>query len=580
MRLTRAVMRRSWEGSEVSYDSQVYAEFIRRLEKEVGREKLREARQKRDAMQHSHLIQTLDALGYLPSTRSYEILKEILKEKRYVHVISGEGKNLFFDPQSGSVYAYVNGEKKEVVPTFFPYEKNGTLQYLLEYHDYERAKKLLDSYKELNAGEKTLEYYPKDVFGEALRMDASDVHIIPKSGYYHVFFRIRNQFVEQPKFLMDYEKGKLFIDVLMIEASRYTKGKFSSDERKVYQDARLVYDDLGIEIRLAYIPDGRSLEHGQVVGRIIRKTLLRVQEDLGVTLKRLGYDEDVVKVWENLLRKRGVLGIVSGKTNSGKSTLIINCLAHVKDRKVVTIEDPVEYETANKNIMHHQVYEPKDESIKMGFVEYTRAFKRGDTDVIFVGELREGSHGLFESVMSAAYAGQLILTTVHVSSAFEIYDFFSSRFAVGSLTREQVLSFVVDKTFVSFNQVLVPKLCSKCKKEEVLQLTKEELFFTSLSEEEKADLLEQNGKTVFRRGEGCDNCNGLGYEGLVPIYEYFIPDRELKVKVMEGKMFPQDIKDYVVKNRDGGKTKGVTKYEIFKKRLLSGEVEKSVVFEI
>ncbi len=382
------------------------------------------------------------------------------------------------------------------------------------------------------------------VIEKAISKGASDIHVIPKERAYHVFFRVDGFFNEQIDLLMSEEEGEYFLNYVLKRAAQEVKGsQFNPDTRLVYQDARISLSEFlregmsKIDARIAFIPDGFSLRKMEVVIRLLIARYGREENEFNFyeagkrKLMSLGYlEEDIDILLEAFLKNRGII-VVSGITNSGKSTLVSNVLSLITHRKVGSIEDPIEYYLRNHNYVQHQLFVSEKEELTMDFERYVKAFKRADYDIIFVGEWRR-SEGLTEAIIEQAYAGQLIVTTLHIANSFQIFEALKHMYKVNPEELRSVL-------LLSWNQVLVPRLCDKCKKEaydysvssEVLRKLNYAVYVTQRM---KARIEEFRADVHYVRGDGCKYCDFTGYRGRQVIYDYFVPSVELYEGLKEG----------------------------------------------
>jgi len=374
------------------------------------------------------------------------------------------------------------------------------------------------------------------ILKRALQMDASDIHIHPKKGAYHVYFRVKRDFVHVKEFTLSPSTGKSMVLWLKRRAHQYTKGAFKADVMTLVQDARLLFPEYGVMLRLSFAPTP-DLEHQAVVARI-----LRTQALFG-NLQELGYLEDDIKVFEDVLKRSGGLVVVSGITNSGKSTFVSTLLSEVRDRKVITIEDPVEYVIENPNVIQYQVFETEIKDMKADFLDYAKAVKRQDSDIVFIGEWRNDPR-LTKIIEELSQAGQLIFTTLHINSAFVYFEAVNSMYEVS-------YELLVRTLIMSMNQKLVKKVCKNCGKkmngrEAIAKLTREgvfpENFFRSLPYTNWKEFYKRIvEREVWITGEGCEVCNGKGTIGLTPVYEYFYPNFEFLEWIRKEKPTPYEI---------------------------------------
>jgi len=385
-----------------------------------------------------------------------------------------------------------------------------------------------------------------DILTKAIRKNTSDIHIIPKKNKYALFFRIDGIFVEQKELSMLKEDGDVLITYLLRKSAEKVKGSFNPDNRLTVQDSKMTIDFIpnvkDLDVRLAFVPNGLAEGDLEVVIRLLYKKTASRSEFLNVeaTLLKLGYFPEDIPILLNATKKRSGLIVVSGITNSGKSTLISHMLASVTDKKIGTIEDPIEFWMPNENISQHQIFVPKDENLQIDFVDYVRAFKRSDYDIIFVGEWRR-HNSLTEAILEQAYAGQLIMTTLHIPTSFHIFEGLRTAFGVDP-------TYVYPVLLLSFNQTLIPTLCPHCK----VQLNQK---FDQLGGYSKLIGEIRNAMTssitmlpdtiasyisnlealiqedvVYTKGSGCEYCNYTGYAGRTPIYDYFLPSTDLEAE--------------------------------------------------
>ncbi|MBF0557242.1 MAG: Flp pilus assembly complex ATPase component TadA [Nitrospirae bacterium] len=545
-----------------------YRLFVRKVIDRVGRDKYVFAVGKKEDTKDSHIINTLNSLGILAYRESFELLKESLRE------LGNGGVIIDYDPNDitvfeGDVYLCSDdGSRIKVKPIFYPHQDTDEIQILLSY-DHCQNLSLESSIQKTEERGDIICFTFKDIVRKALLFNASDIHILPKTDHYRVFFRIDGRFLEIPEFLMNVEQGKAFSRMIRIEASDHTKGSFNIDETKVSQLGKIEYSDLGVGLRLEFVPDGRTLEHVDITARIISKGSLEISANMEGNLRKCGFAEDDIVSFESITRRKTGLVVVSGVVNSGKSTTIWNVLPALdRTKKIGTVEDPVECVLDRHNIIQHQIYEPEKESLKMGFEQFIKSFKRGDYDVVFIGEWRK-SKGLTEAIVEQANAGQLIFTTLHVKSSFEIYSAISEMFHIQKNVSARLV-------LMSLNQLLLPKLCKHCKIETDIGFSQDDVrYLNTLTKIEKEKLLSFSSKGYRRKEEGCSYCYHTGYKGRTVIYDYFIPTQEFISEVVKNDLSPNEIKNLALMYGIGK-----TKLSVFLDRVREGLIEKSCVEEI
>ncbi len=569
--------------ADLHLQREIYRKYLEKVEKflkerygEKTKEILNLAKKKQIENKDEHISITLDALSFISFSDTYNILKEILNEMNIDYI------------KVGSIYDLkVKDDKlfykdKEVILDYFPknlqIEKDKIL-FIIPYYEYKALKKI-----NLSKSIESLKKFSK-ILEDAIKRKTSDIHIIPKKKqnqyFYYVFFRINKILVPIPEYLMSQEEGLSLIKVLMLKASEETKGKFRAEETKIAQDARVSFDELNVDLRLEFIPDGQSLKHLTLCARIIKRQELKGDVSLEEKLSKLNYDKKTIQVLKNVSKAKGKIIVISGITNSGKSTLLSNIISSIeKTKRIVTVEDPVETYILNENVTQHQVYIPKEEEMRMSFVEYAKAFKRADPDIVVIGEWREDP-ALTEAIKSMAFAGQLVFTTTHIASAYQIYEALRDVYKVDEKTTASFL-------LLSFNQALIPRLCEKCKREvkiknleEIYSL--EEIKVMPFSDYEKEILkyiieekIYKEGEIkIYKQGDGCKNCDGTGIKGLLPVYEYFINTDEIKEAVLRNRVNSDQLKKLARE-----KNLGTLKIERFINLLFKGLVDKESIYKI
>ncbi len=350
------------------------------------------------------------------------------------------------------------------------------------------------------------------ILENAVDLGVSDIHFVTKENYTYVYYRQYGLFVQVPQFTMPINKWLEFLNFMYYTASEYTKGKFKSDNRWIAQDARIEMPVNGkpFILRIAFTPSGWN-------ERIVDITIRLIRKDGGslIDIKDLGIYEEDLKLLMNSIKMQGGLIVISGKTNSGKSMLVNNLLKSIDDRKIGTIEDPIEYYIPNPNYIQHQTFVPEDESLKMDFSDFVKSFKRGDYDIVFIGEWRNDKD-LTRSIIEQANAGQLVITTLHIPSSFHIYTALRDMYSVEPGKIKSVL-------ILSWSQILLPKLCPYCSKEVENYSFDEDIINMLERRGNKKEAFLINGKNFKARlkGKGCEHCTN-GIKGRVPVYDYFV----------------------------------------------------------
>jgi type IV pilus assembly protein PilB len=332
---------------------------------------------------------------------------------------------------------------------------------------------------------------------EAFRLRASDIHIEPLEQSVRVRYRMDGKLIH-----VDSHPKKLL--PAMIARLKVMSGTMSIAEKRLPQDGRiqLKMGDKEVDLRVSSVPSN----HGEsIVMRILDKTALM----LG--LPELGFLSDDQQIFEQLLGLPDGILLVTGPTGSGKTTTLYACLNVINrpDRKIITVEDPVEYELPGIN----QVMVKTD--IGMTFAAALRAMLRQAPNIIMIGEIRDAETA--NIAINASLTGHLVFSTLHTNDApsaiARLADIGVKPFLIASAVRA-VLA-----------QRLVRKLCPMCK--EPMVLSDKELRALSLEVSRTA------GASTFGP-VGCDKCRNNGFKGRMGIFEMFLIDDEVRQMINTG----------------------------------------------
>jgi general secretion pathway protein E len=322
-----------------------------------------------------------------------------------------------------------------------------------------------------------------DLLEKAVELRASDIHIEPFNAGLVVRMRIDGLLrpVAAPAGVLP----QAVISRIKIIAS------LNIAERRLPQDgaARLRTGRTDVDIRVAIMPT----QHGEsAVIRILPK-------DRGLlVIEKLGFARaDETKLKRLLTLPHGMI-VITGPTGSGKTTTLATILSILNEptRKILTIEDPVEYEISGVN--QSQV----KPAIGLTFAAALRSFVRQDPDVIMVGEVRDSETA--HVAIHAALTGHLVLTTLHTETAAAAVPRLLDLGVEGYLLRSTLRAVIAQR--------LVRQLCDRCKTPK------------TLSESDLADD-PRLGELGFRSGEtfhepcGCERCSGTGYRGRIGVFE-------------------------------------------------------------
>lgn len=337
---------------------------------------------------------------------------------------------------------------------------------------------------------------------EAFKNGASDIHIEPLEKDIRVRFRIDGV-------LHDVEHHPKRLHAAIISRIKIMTGTMSIDEKRVPQDGRIQmhFGDKELDMRVSIIPTNNG---ESVVMRVLDKSSLR----LG--LVDLGFFSDDQEDFEKLITLPDGIVLVTGPTGSGKTTTLYACLNHINrpDRKIITVEDPVEYELAGIN----QVMVKED--IGMSFGAALRAILRQAPNIIMIGEIRDLETASI--AINASLTGHLVFSTLHTNDAPG---------AVARLTDIGVKPFLIASAVRAIlAQRLVRKLCKECKAPSTL--SDRELRSLGL---EASQLIDAS----IMGPQGCNKCRQAGYKGRMVIAEIFKIDDEVRGMVNQQLTTPE-----------------------------------------
>lgn len=332
------------------------------------------------------------------------------------------------------------------------------------------------------------------LMAKAMRQGASDMHLEPFNGVFRVRYRIDGVLHEVEK--LPYKMQMPMITRLKILAGMDIAEKRRPQDGKI--EIKVANQEVDIRVSALPLNDGES-----VVMRFLKKESVRY--DMSV----LGLSPDVEQKIKHDIKKTAGVVLLTGPTGSGKTTTLYTFLNALNnsDVKIITLEDPVEYQLEGVN----QVQVRSD--IGFDFASGLRSIVRQDPDVIMLGEIRDKETA--QIALQSALTGHLVFSTVHTNDAASAYT---------RLLDLGVEEFLLNAALVSVvAQRLARKVCSSCSKPVVDQ---KELIekFNLLAFCEKFGLEEIN----LRQGIGCEECAHTGYKGRIAITEYLECDDYIK----------------------------------------------------
>ncbi|MBI2206839.1 MAG: type II secretion system ATPase GspE [Candidatus Rokubacteria bacterium] len=333
----------------------------------------------------------------------------------------------------------------------------------------------------------------------AIAAEASDIHIEPFEDTLRIRYRIDGILYDQeapPRRLQAAVTSRIKIMAEMNIA-----------ERRLPQDGRIRVTLHGrrIDIRVSTVPT----VHGEsIVMRLLDRS------SVFLPLEKLGFAPDTRRRFETLIKRPHGIFLVTGPTGSGKTTTLYAALDKINssDRKILTVEDPVEYQLKGVNQI------PVKPKIGLTFANGLRHIVRQDPDVILVGEVRDLETA--EISIQAALTGHLVFSTLHTNDApaaiTRLQDMGVEPYLVSSVL-EGVLA-----------QRLVRRICAVCRAPET----------PSAADIQALGVHLDPGVTLYR-GKGCDECRGTGYRGRFGIYELFEITEDVRSLILRRASSPE-----------------------------------------
>jgi general secretion pathway protein E len=332
---------------------------------------------------------------------------------------------------------------------------------------------------------------------DALMIGASDIHMETTPAGLAIKFRI-DGILSQMKLIQDTAQAEQAIARVKVLA------ELDITERRVPQDGRFKALERGraVDFRVSIMP---SIYGEDAVLRVLDKQSLYEQTQQQLSLDSLGFEGDEVKRLRRLSREPYGMLLVTGPTGSGKTTTLYAAISEINtgQDKIVTIEDPVEYQLAG--VLQIPVNEKKG----LTFARGLRSILRHDPDKIMVGEIRDPETA--NIAVQSALTGHLVFTSVHANNVFDV---------IGRFMHMNVdLYGFVSALNAILAQRLVRVICAHCA--EPFSPGKDLLLESNLDKT-------QTKGWKFMHGRGCRECRGSGYKGRNAIAELMILNDELR----------------------------------------------------
>ncbi len=366
-----------------------------------------------------------------------------------------------------------------------------------EYDVYADDQEFIEHLRDL-ASEAPIIRMVNQIIHRALDLGASDIHIEPFDDGLHLRYRIDGVIQESSEAPQASHAPAIASRIKLL-------ANLNIAEQRLPQDGRIMTRVKGheLDLRVSTIPT----VHGEsIVMRVLDRQSIRF------SLSDMGFDEETLSRYRELLeRPHGVL-LLTGPTGSGKTTTLYASLSSMdaESLKIITVEDPVEYQL--RGINQIQV-KPQ---IDLDFAMALRSILRQDPDIIMIGEMRDGETA--QIGVQSALTGHLVLSTLHTNTA------------AAAITRLEDMGIERYLITSSVNGVLaqrlVRKLCDHCKQPVT----------------PTPDVLEGHGLGRFLKGEdaviyeavGCEHCKHTGFSGRTGIHELFVLDQQMHEAIVDG----------------------------------------------
>ena len=329
------------------------------------------------------------------------------------------------------------------------------------------------------------------IITQAIVEHASDIHVEPQKDHLRIRYRVDGILQEKQKLPRNIQPGVLSRFKIM--------SNMDIAERRKPQDGRisLRIDNKAIDFRVSSLP---TIYGEKIVLRILDKTSAMVP------LENLGFLNDTLTVFNNVISQPYGMIIISGPTGAGKTTTLYSALNRLNTpgKNIVTVEDPVEYQMDGINQVQVNV------KADMTFANGLRSILRQDPNIVLIGEIRDGETA--QIAIEAALTGHLVLSTLHTNDAPSV----ATRLIDMGIEPFLIASSLIGATA----QRLARKICPDCKQPYVPPASAlEGLGLTTRGQLEDI---------TFYKGAGCPKCGGSGYRGRTGVHEMMRVDDELR----------------------------------------------------
>lgn len=347
---------------------------------------------------------------------------------------------------------------------------------------------------------------------DALKLQASDIHLECDAGCLHVIYRIDGVLVPITQ-ISGQDMSEQVISRIKVMA------ELDIAERRIPQDGRFKVrvNEREIDFRVSVMP---NIFGEDAVLRLLDRQSFSKEDARSLRLDHLGLDGYSIGAIRRLAAKPHGMLLVTGPTGSGKTTTLYAAITEIHSGrdKIVTIEDPVEYR------LPRVLQIPVNEKKGLTFARGLRSILRHDPDKIMVGEIRDGETA--QIAVQAALTGHLVFTTVHANSVFDVLGRFL-HMGVDGYSFASALNGIVAQRLLRVN-------CTSCAAE--IEPGDEALEAAGLARS-------QVGNWRFRAGRGCGHCRGVGFKGRKSVAEVLTLDDRLR-EMIAGKAPVSELKEY------------------------------------
>ncbi|MCX6567086.1 MAG: type IV-A pilus assembly ATPase PilB [Candidatus Aminicenantes bacterium] len=354
-----------------------------------------------------------------------------------------------------------------------------------------------------------------NVFVEAIKKGASDVHFEPYEKSFRIRYRIDGILYETMNLPMKF-KNPLTSRIKIMSNMDIAEKRLPQDGR-IKMRARL--DKTGkkeVDMRISCLP---TIFGEKIVARILDR------DNLNIDLNKLGFEPESLATFQRAIARPWGIILVSGPTGSGKTNTLYSAISTLNgmEKNIMTAEDPVEFYMPGINQVNIR------DEINLNFAAALRAFLRQDPDIMLIGEMRDQE--TVDVAIKAALTGHLVFSTIHTND---------SAATVHRLMNMNIEPFLIaDSLALVVAQRLVRRVCKKCgapTKLPVKSLT--EMGFTP----------EEAERVTIMQGHGCDICRNTGYKGRTALFEVM----ELNPAIREMILLRAQSKDIKKKAVEGG----------------------------